>query len=66
MSQITGAAGQIEHAVSGAQAAEFEGKTFPQSVNAERHDVVHQVVTAGYRIKKRADAALFVVGEFPP
>jgi hypothetical protein len=57
--QITGTASQVEHPVPGSQAAHFEREAFPQAVNAERHDVVHQVVFLRHRSENLSDTTLF-------
>ena len=60
--QVAGATGQVEHPVTGSQATHFERKAFPQMVNAERHDVVHQVVFFGDRGKYFGNAILLIGG----
>jgi hypothetical protein len=45
--QITGAAGDVEHARAFADPAALDRKGLPQPVHAARHQVVHQVVAAG-------------------
>ena len=59
--QITGSARQIQHRLAGSDSAEFYGKAFNQAVGSQRHDVVHDIVLAGYRIKYLGDQAGFLL-----
>src|SRR5690349_5735240 len=57
---VAGAAGQIQHAVAAAHAADRHEMALPQAVDAERHQVVHQVVAARDRGEYLADQLLLL------
>ena len=58
---VTGATGKIEYFLTPACAALFDSKTLPQAMNAKRHDIIHQIIVAGYRVKHALNAALLVI-----
>src|SRR5699024_8736341 len=45
--QIPGAAGQIEHVLARAYGGQLVREVFPRPVDAQRHEIVHQVVAIG-------------------
>ncbi len=53
--KIAGAASEIQHPLTRLDAAHLDGKAFPQTVNAERHDIVHQVVLTRHRAEHAGD-----------
>src|SRR5581483_9446217 len=57
---VTRAAGQIQHAVAAANAADGHEMALPQEMDAERHQIVHQVVVAGDRGENLADQLLLL------
>ena len=56
---ITGAAGQIEHAVAAFDAGGAGEIALPQSVNAQGHQIVHHIVFRGDRSENALHAAGF-------
>jgi hypothetical protein len=52
---VAGTAGHVEHAESAAHAARLDRELLPQSMDAERHEVVHQVVFISDRMKHPGD-----------
>ena len=59
--QVAGAASQIQNLLAGLQTGHVDGKTFPQTVNAERHGIVHQVVVVSDGIEHIADTPNFFI-----
>src|SRR5690606_27949780 len=57
---VAGAAGKVEHSIAALHATGADEIAFPQAMDAERHQVVHQVVAAGYRAEHAADQLLLV------
>ncbi|MND60712.1 hypothetical protein D3C80_519480 [compost metagenome] len=58
--QVASAAGDVEHAVTGTNARQFDRETLPQTVHAARQKVVHQVVLGGYRMENLSDFFRFL------
>ena len=59
--QVAGAAGEVEHALAGAQVQLSDGKALPEPMQPARHRVVHHVVALGDGIEDRAHAVLLLV-----
>ncbi len=57
---VAGAAGQVQHAIAAAHAADGDEVALPQAMHAERHQVVHQVIAARDRGEYLADQLLLV------
>ena len=58
---VASAAGKVEHAGAALDATGRDEMPLPQTVDAERHQVVHQVVFAGNRREHAADQLLLLV-----
>ena len=58
--QIAGAAGQIQHPVTRAHGGQLQRKMLPGAVDAERHQVVHQIIAIRHRVEYGTHAALFI------
>ena len=52
--QIARSAGQVQHRLAGAHVCQINGEAFPQAMNPQRHQVIHQVVITCYRGKHLA------------
>ena len=61
-SHIAGATGQIEYSVTFANAGHLQHHAFEQAVGPQRHQVVHEVVTASDRLKNVPDFPGFFIG----
>ena len=57
--QISGTAGNIQHAITRTCAALLDGKSLPDSMQSERHEVVHDVITLGDGMENLRDLARF-------
>nr|WP_267879866.1 hypothetical protein [Franconibacter helveticus] len=53
--QVARAASEIQHALPATHAATVNRKALPQTMNAKRHQVVHDVVFRGHRMKHLRD-----------
>src|SRR5207342_340699 len=59
---VAGAAGQVQHAIARRNLCGTDEVALPGTVDAERHQVVHQVVLAGHRREHLADELLLLAG----
>ncbi len=57
---VTGAARKVQHAIALANPRSRDEESLPQTMDAERHQVVHHVVLAGDRREHFADQSLLV------
>ena len=55
--EIAGATSNIENGLPGPGSAELDREPLPQTMNPPGHQVVHQVIAAGYRVKDAAHHA---------
>ena len=58
--KVAGAAGNIKCALTRPQPGQGEGEMLPQTMHAERHEVVHDIVLTGHRPKYRPDALCLI------
>jgi hypothetical protein len=66
---VTGAAGKIQHMempLAFGRIDRRHQRVFPRAVQAARHQVIHQVVAAGDRMKDVVDAPLLVLKGHAP
>src|SRR5690606_10184007 len=61
---ITGTASQIEHAVARLHLRGSDEIAFPQPMDAQAHQVIHQVVVVGHGGEHLADKLLLVLGRY--
>src|SRR5207342_1617236 len=59
---VAGAAGQVQHAIARRNLCGTDEVALPGTMDAERHQVVHQVVLAGHRREHLADELLLLAG----
>jgi hypothetical protein len=52
--QVAGAAGEIEYLLTRPESGHVDCVTFPETVNTERHQVIHQVIVVCYGIENFA------------
>ena len=55
--QVAGTAGEIQHLLAGPDRGHVDSDTFPDAVDTERHDIVHEVVAAGDGVEHLAHTA---------
>ena len=51
----------IEDLLPGTGARALYGEAFPETMNTQRHQVVHQIIFGGYRVKYISDQRFFLV-----
>lgn len=49
--QVAGTAGQVQNGLSTAYAAAIDGETLPQTMNTERHQIIHNIIFCGHRME---------------
>src|SRR5690606_5223339 len=66
LGEIGGAAGHVEHLHARAHAGLADGEGLPGAVQADRHQVVHQVVALRDRMEDAGHLARLLLGGYPP
>jgi hypothetical protein len=64
-SEVAGSTSNIQNGLPRTRGTELDRKALPEAVNASRHQVIHQVIAAGDRVKYAADHAGFCRGVYP-